>query len=187
MFVNRKGRAAHTVGVAVHDLERCAYVGRQIDFIDDQKVTLHNAGAAFARDLIALGHIDNKHCGIGELGGERGGKVIAATLHKDDLDIGVALYKSLDGLEVHTCVLANGGVRAAAGLHAHDTVGGKHRVLGQKLCVLVCVDVVGDDADRVLARHLAHEGLNQCGFARPYGTGDSDANVRHVVSFPMAD
>src|SRR3974377_282531 len=51
-------RAAHPARVAVHDLERGADHRREVDLVDHQQVRLDDAGAAFARDLVARGDVD---------------------------------------------------------------------------------------------------------------------------------
>ena len=45
--------AAHPARVAVHDLERGADVGREVDLVDDEEVGAGDARAALARDLVA--------------------------------------------------------------------------------------------------------------------------------------
>ncbi len=89
------------------------------------------------------------------------------------------LDHGLDGLEVHAGVLADGGVRAAARLDAHNAVGRQDGVGAQKLGVLFGVDIVGHDAQRILARHLAGKGLYQGSLARAHGAGNTDTHIRH--------
>ena len=54
--------------------------------------------------------------------------------------------------EVHRGVLADRGVRAAAGLDADDALGRQRLGAHQDLRVLLGVDVVGDDRDLVVGR-----------------------------------
>src|SRR5215472_15504658 len=43
----------HAGGVALHDVEGGADVGRKVDLVDDQQVGTGDAGAALGRDLVA--------------------------------------------------------------------------------------------------------------------------------------
>ncbi|MNR10442.1 hypothetical protein D3C85_1266940 [compost metagenome] len=50
---------AHPVGVALHHFQRSPDVGGQVDLVDHQEVGLGDSRAALARDLLALGHVDD--------------------------------------------------------------------------------------------------------------------------------
>ncbi len=76
--------AAHFFGIAVHDFERCAEHGREIDFVDYQQIGFGDAGPALARDLVAGGDVDHVEREIGEFGAECRGEVVAAALYEND-------------------------------------------------------------------------------------------------------
>ena len=89
---------------------------------------------------------------VGQLGAEGGGQVVAAALDQDEVQLGELLDQAVDGLQVDRGVLADGGVRAAARLHADDALDGQRPAAHQELRVLLGVDVVGDGGDVVASR-----------------------------------
>jgi hypothetical protein len=84
---------------------------------------------------------------------------------------------AVDRLQVDRRVLADGGVRAAAGLHAHDALGRPARRHGQQALVFLGVDVVGDDEVPALAHGLAQH-LHQRGLAGADRAADAHAQRR---------
>ena len=50
--------AAHALGVALHDLERCADMGGEIGLVDDQQIGTRDARAPFSRNFFAASDID---------------------------------------------------------------------------------------------------------------------------------
>ena len=73
--------------IAVHDFERRADVRRQVDFVDDEQIGANDAGAAFARDLVATRYINDVDRNIRQIGTERGREIIATTFDEDQIDI----------------------------------------------------------------------------------------------------
>ena len=127
--------------------------GREIGLVDDQQIGPGDAGAALARDLVAAGDVDHVERQVGQLGAEGGGQVVAAALDDDEVERrGSVRDSAVDGVEVDRRVLADRGVRAAAGLDADDALLGQRAAAHQELRVLLGVDVVGDDGDLVAGR-----------------------------------
>ena len=56
------------------------------------------------------------------------GEVVAAALDEDEIAVGELAFQFFHGGEVHARVLADGGVRARPGFHAHDLFGFKDAV-----------------------------------------------------------
>ncbi len=83
--------------------------------------------------------------------------------------------QTLDGAQIDRGVLADGGVRAAAGLDALDAFGGQRLHAGQRLGVLGGVDVVGDDAERIFVAHRLAEFGGQRRLAGADRPADADA------------
>src|SRR5436853_1905098 len=110
--------ATDATGVLFHHLERGADVRGEIDLVDDEQVGTGDAGAALPRDLLALRYIDDVDCEVGELWAEGGGQVVAAGFDQDQVEGGILASHAGDGGEVDGGILADGGVRAAARLHA---------------------------------------------------------------------
>ena len=52
----------------------------EIDLVDHQQVGTGDAGAAFARDFLALRHVDHVDRDVGELRAEGGGEIVAAAI-----------------------------------------------------------------------------------------------------------
>ena len=88
---------------------------------------------------------------------------------------GKARLQVVDRGEVHRGVLADRGVRAAAGLDADDALGRQRLGADQELGVLAGVDVVGDHGELIaLAQRLA-QGVEQGGLAGADRAADADA------------
>ena len=148
---------------------------REVGLVDDQQVGLRDAGAALARDLLAAGDVDHVEREVRQLGAEGRGEVVAARLDEDHVEVGEALLHALDRLEVDRRVLADRGVRASAGLDAHDALGRQRLGRDEQALVFLGVDVVRHDRELVaLAQPLA-EHLDERGLAGADGAADADA------------
>ena len=115
----------HPLGVALHHFERGADVGREVDLVDDEEIGAGDAGAALPRDLLAGGDVDHVEGEVGELRREGGGEIVAAGFDQHQIEIGKLGAHLRDGGEIDGGILADRGVRAAAGLHAHDALRGQ--------------------------------------------------------------
>src|SRR5688572_28087347 len=147
---NERALAAHPLRIALHDFERRADHRREVDLVDHQQVGLGDARPALARDLVARGDVDHVKGEVGELRAEGRGEVVAAGFDEHHIELGEAARQAVDRLEVDRRVLADRGVRAAAGLDADDALGRERLVAHQELRVLLGIDVVGHHRDVVL-------------------------------------
>ena len=78
-------------------------------------------------------------------------------------------------------VLADGGVRAAAGLDAADPLGGSAPRAHEELGVLVGVDVVGDDREAVAIAQPLAQPVEQRRLARSDRPADADCDTGQIV------
>lgn len=173
---------AHAGGVGVHHIQIGAHVGGQVGLVDDEQVALGDARAALARDFLAGGDVDDVDGEVREFGAECGGQIVAAAFHEDDVGVGVLAQHAVDGFEVDGAVFADGGVGAAAGLHAQDALrwqGATHR---EQALVFLGVDVVGDGDQIVVVAHGLAEHLQQGGLAGAHGAADADAQGGQIFS-----
>ena len=99
--------------------------------------------------FLAAGDVDDVDRQIGELGREGRGEIVAAGFDQNKVERGKAPAHVVDRREVDRGVLADRGVRTAAGLDAHDALGRQRAGLDQNARVLLGVDVVGDRRDVV--------------------------------------
>src|SRR4051812_12861132 len=167
--------APHPPGVLLHDGEARADMRREVDLVDDEKVGAGDPGTALARDLLAAGDVDDVDRQVGELGREGRGEVIAAGLDENEIELREAPRHGVDRREVDRAVLADCGVRAAAGLDAHDALLGQRAGDGQDARILLGVDVVGDGAKVVAPAKALAERLHERRLARADRTADADA------------
>jgi hypothetical protein len=137
--------AAHLARVAIHHFERSSHIRRQIDFIDHQQIGADDARSALARDLVAAGHVDHVDGGVHQLRAERRRQIVAAAFDEDQLQARMRALQILDRFQVHGSVLADGGMRAAAGLDAGHALGRQRALADQEFGVFARVNVVGDD------------------------------------------
>ena len=86
---------------------------------------------------------------------------------------GERLRELTDRGEVHRCVFANGGVRAAAGFYAANAIGRERLAADQELGVFARVDIVGHDGDLKRVAKTFAERVDQSGFARADGATHS--------------
>ena len=120
-----------------------------------------DAWAAFARDLVTTGDVNDVYDEVGEFAGVVGCEVVAAGF--DEQEVGVELLVEVgEGEEVDRDVFADGGVRTASCLDGYDALTvepavsillvdrgveaglrGESIVLGQELGVFSREDVVG--------------------------------------------
>src|SRR5574343_788463 len=178
----RFGVGAHACGVLLHHLQIGAHMRGQVGLVDDEQVALGDAGAAFARDFFACGHVDHVDRQVRQLGAEGGGQVVAAAFDEHDVGIREFLQHAVDRFKVDRRVLADGRVRAAAGLHAHDALGGQRTADGQQALVFLGVDVVGDGDQVPLLAHLLAQHLQQGGLARADRPANAHAQGRQFFS-----
>ena len=62
----------------------------------------------------------------------------------------MAVFEIDHGGHVHARIVADRGVRAAAGFHTDDAVGRQHALAEKELGILAGVDIVSDDGERDL-------------------------------------
>ena len=166
--------ASHEPGIAVHDLEARAHVGSKILLVDDQNVGMAHAGPALARNLVSGGHVDDVNEEVGKRRAEGEREVVAAAFNEQKFNVGKALHHLIHSFQVHGRVLADGCVRASAGFDANNPFNGKNAVFGEKFCILLRVDIVGDDSDAVILCHASGQSFNQCGFSGTHRSGNAD-------------
>ena len=77
--------------------------------------------------------------------------------------------------EIDRGVLADRGVRAAAGLDAADALRRQRAAAGEEFGVLAGVDVVGDRDDLEAVAHALAQTIHQRGLARTDRPADADA------------
>ena len=141
-------------------------------------------GPPFRGDLVAGRDVDDVNREVGEFGREGGGEIVAAGFDQHHVEIGKFRAHVGDRGEIHRGVLADRGVRAAAGLDAGDAIRRQRSRAHQKFGVPFGVDVVGDGGDVVALAHRLAEQIHQRGFSRSDGATDADAKravrVGHV-------
>ena len=148
---DRRLRAANRLCVFLQYVEVDIDVGGEIGFVDDQQVGLRDTGPALPWDVVALSDRDDEHEVVGQLGIKRRREVVAAGLDEDDIKLRMLLSELVDLIEVHRGVFADARMRTRAGFDAGDQFlvdpASERRL--ESLGVLLCHDVVGDDADVV--------------------------------------
>ena len=126
-------------------------------------------------NLVAGGDVDDVDREIGKLGRKRRGQIVAAGFDQHQIEIGKFRAHLGDRGEIDRGVLANGGVRAAAGFHAGDAIGGERARAHQIFGVPLGVDVVGDGGDFVSVAQLLAQQIHQRGLAGADRAADADA------------
>jgi len=120
-------------------------------------------------------HVDDVDGRVHELRAEGGGEVVAPALHEEHLEGREAAEELVRRFEVDGGVLANGGVRAPAGLHAHHALRRQGAASDQELRVLLRIDVVGDHRHVVAVAQTQAERLDEGRLARAHRSADADA------------
>ena len=173
--------AAHEFGVVGHDVEICADMGSEGDFIDEEEVAVADGGAAFAGDFVSFGDIDDVDEDVHQFGRECGGEVIATAFDEDELEGGEAAVELGHGGVIHAGVVPDGGVRAAAGFDAHDALGGEGVLTDEEFGVFACVDIIGDDSHIEFSTEPLAEAENEHGFTGSDGTSYSETQGFHEI------
>jgi len=114
--------ASHYFAVPVHYAEIGAYQGREVGFVDDHEIRVLNSGASFARDLVAFGDVNDVDESVDEFWREGCGEIVAPAFYENDLSIGIAVDQIFDRRHIHAGIVADRGVRAAAGFYAEHAM-----------------------------------------------------------------
>ena len=93
-------------------------MGREIDLVDHQEIGARDAGAALGGNLVAGGDVDDIDRQVGKLGRKSGSEIVTARFDQHQIERGKFLPHVGDGREIGGSILADRGVRAAAGLDA---------------------------------------------------------------------
>ena len=165
--------AAHFFRVAFHDGEVCADGGGEVGFVDDEEVGLGDAGAAFARDFIAAGDVDDLDGVVGKFAAEAGGEIVTAGFEQEDVGAEF-LMEIFEGEKIGGDVFADGGVRAATGFDGADAFGGEGFVADEKFAVFFGENVVRDGGDAEAVAEMAAELEHEGGFAAADGAAHAD-------------
>ena len=172
---HRRQVAALRRGVPLHDAEIGVHQVRDVDLVDHEQVRAGHAGPALARHLVAAGDVEHEQLHVDEPLGEREREVVAAALDEHQVERTLPLLEVLDGVEVGGDVLADGGVRAAAGLDRDDAAGVEDAPALEGVGVLGRVDVVGHHADAQLVRQQRAQRGDERGLAGAHRSADADA------------
>ena len=120
-LVNTNGRSPRMrCRVARHHLEAGTDQRGQIDLVDDEQIGAGDARTALARDLVAGRDVDDVDRQIGQFGREGRRQIVAARFDQHDVDSRKQPGQLGDRREVDRSVLADCGMRTAAGLDAAD-------------------------------------------------------------------
>ena len=178
---DERSESARRPRVALHDPKVGANMRREVDLVDDEQVGVRHAGPSLARDLVALGHVDDEDEEVRERAAERERQVVAAGLDEHDVAVGEASLEPRDRVEVHARVLAHRRVRARACLDADHPLGieGARERRPDMLRVLFREEVVGDNKRAsTCSEEKRDQRLDQRRLARAHGPADADA--RHA-------
>src|SRR5262249_3711848 len=159
----------------LHHLERCSYVRRQVDLVDDQQVRSCNTWATLPWNLVTAGDINHIDRNVYQLGTERSGQVIATALHEDQLEAGVTALQIGDRLQVHRRILADGGVRTAARLDTAHAAGGQGALTNQEFGVFFSVNIVGHHGHVDGRPQAPAQRVDQRGFPASHRTSHAHA------------
>ncbi len=124
---------------------------REVDLVDDEKVRPGDTGSPLGRDLVARRDVDHVNREIGQFGRESSGEIVAAGFDQHQIETWKFRPHIGDRGEVHRGVLADRGMRAAAGLDAGDAIRRQRSRAHQEFRIPFGVDVVGDRGDVVAA------------------------------------
>src|SRR3984893_5154832 len=83
---DERPRAAHAPGVALHDRERGADVGRELDLVDHKQVGPRDGRTAFGRNLVAGGNVDDVERQVRELRRKGRRQVVAAGFDQNEIE-----------------------------------------------------------------------------------------------------
>ena len=145
----------------------------EIDLVDDQQIAARDAGSPFSWHLVAARDVDDVNRVVDELAAVLRREVVTAAL--DDQQIGTnPRHEISERQQVRADVLADRGVRAAAGFDGSDLRGGKRFVAVEELGILAREDVVGDHAEPERVAQLAAQREHQRGLAAADRTADAD-------------
>ncbi len=164
---------AHLAGVALHDRQVGANGRGEVSLVDDEKVRLGDARAAFARDFVAAGNVNNIDGVVRQFAAEMRGQIVAAGFEKEDVGMKLPL-EVFQREEVGGNVLANRGVRAAAGLHCSDTPGIERLMADQKLAVFLRENIVGNSRQARAVAQSPAKCEHQGGLAAAHRTPNAD-------------
>ncbi len=153
----------------------------EVGFVDDEQVAFGDAGAALARNFFAAGHVDDVDRQVAEFRAEGGSQVVAAAFDEHDVGIRKLLQHAVDRFEIDRRIFADGGVRAAAGLHAQNALRFERARHGEQALVFLGVDVVGHHDEVVAAAHRLAQHFKQSGLARSHRAADAHAQRRQAL------
>ena len=174
---------AHEPCVALHHAQIRTDGGGQIRFVDDQKVRLRDARAAFARDFVTPGNVNDVDGVIGQLAAEVGGQVVAAGFQQHQVGVKL-LMEFLQRQQVGGNVFADGRMWTAAGFHGPDALGFQRLVADEEFAVFPGENVIGDGSDVHLSAQLPAQREHQCRLAAAHRPAHPDRE-RTLVEIAM--
>ena len=131
---NCRSTFAHLRRIPLHDLQISTNGLGKVNLVDHQQIRARDTRSTLARNLVAtrnVNHIDDE---VGQLARVVRSEVITAGLDEEEI-CGELPLQVLQCEQVGTDVLADGGVRAAAGLDGANTRRGEGLVAGEELGV----------------------------------------------------
>src|SRR5271156_3469819 len=172
---NKGMLAAHAAGVAVHHFQRSADVRSQVNLVDHQQIGTHDAGAALARNLLALGNVNHVNPDVHQLRAEGGGKIVSATFDENQREARQRVFEFRNRLQIHGRIFTDRGVRACARFDAANTFRGQPALTHQKSGIFRGVNVVGAESEIDARPKLARELVNERSLAGTDWSGNANA------------
>ena len=141
-------------------------------------------GPPLRGNLVAAGDVDDVDGVIREIAAELGRQVVAAAFHEEQLGVQRA-HERIQRHHVRADVVADGGVRAAAGFHRADALGGQRVVAHQEFRVFLREDVVGHHAKLIAVAQAPAERQQQRRLAAAHRAADAHGErARAIVPRP---
>jgi hypothetical protein len=127
-------------------------MGREISLVDDQQIAAQDAGAAFARNIVAARDVDDEDPPVNQIEREGRGEIVAARFEQDQLEARKRRLQLVARRDVERRVLPDHGVGAGARFDGGDARGIDEPGAADALGVLAGDEIVGDDGEIDAAR-----------------------------------
>ena len=107
----------HFRDVTLHYLEVGSHILGQIDFVDDQKITLDYSWPSLSRDIVTSGNVDDEHPVVDEIQRKGRGQVVTPTFDNDEVQPVKSPLQTLGSFDVERGIFTNDGVGTGTRLY----------------------------------------------------------------------
>lgn len=138
-------------------------IRRKVDIVDEKKIWKSDKGEEIEGNLIKMEERDEIEGKVGKVGREGRGKIVKEGLDEKKIEVRKKEGNLKKGMKIDRRIIKNGSVREKKSLKKDDKVLRKGLKERKNKRVLMSINIVGDEGERIFIENRIEKILGKCG------------------------